>query len=192
MRINFLYIDRNILEKGLCIPGGYPWGAAYLHCSILGKYLRGIPATSLTKHKLALMAGTRTPIPPHWQFHPELGLLPEGFVDNNLFNRLFPTPKDYQTRLVKEYEAFVKLGRAINESVVLSEQEVKDIADRLAQTIFPGKRITSLSNDEKGKLCVRLETQFNLTYSQIADILSMPEYLVRQLLTSKDYGRKKW
>lgn len=192
MRVNFLYIDRNILEKGLCIPGGYPWSAAYLHGSILSKYLHGKPASSFTKHKLALMAGTRTPIPSHWQFHPELGLLPEGFVDNDLFNRLFPNPKDYQTRLVKEYEAFVKLGRAINESVVLSEQEMKDVADRLAQTLFPGKRITSLSNDERSKLCVKLEAQFNFTYSQIAGVLSMPEYLVRQLLTSKDYGRKKW
>lgn len=31
MRINFLYVDRNPMEKGISLPGGYPWGAAGLH-----------------------------------------------------------------------------------------------------------------------------------------------------------------
>ena len=103
MRVEYLYIDRNTLEKGISLPGGYPWGAAFLHFSKMGKYLHGVKAASLSKNRLEQICGTRMPIPPHWEFHQELGLLPSSFVDNNLFNRLFSHPKVYQTRLVKEY-----------------------------------------------------------------------------------------
>ena len=192
MRINYLYIDRNALDKGLCVPGGYPWGSAYLHCSQMSKFFQGVSASSLSNNKMEQMLGTRTPIPPHWQFHPKLGLLPEGFVNTTLFKRLFPSPKDYQTRLVKEYEAFAKMGQDLHESIMLTEQEIAEMADRIVRNTFPGKQIQSLSNDEKGKLCVTLVSQFSLTTSQVAGVLSMPEYLVKQFLSSKDYGKKKW
>lgn len=192
MRINYLYIDRNALERGLCVPGGYPWGAAYLHCSQMSKYMQGVSAASLSKNKLEQMTGTRTPIPPHWQFHPELGLLPESFVNTSLFKRLFPHPKDYQTRLVKEYEAFVKLGQSLQENVYFTEQEVHEMVGQVARTLFPGKQIQALSNDEKGKLCVTVVSRFSLTPAQIAGALSMPEYLVKQFLSSKDYGKRSF
>ena len=192
MRVNYLYIDRNPFEKGLCIPGGYPWGAAYLHCSQMGKYLHGTPAAKIKKHRLELMAGTRTAFPPEWEFHPELGLLPSSFVDNTLFNRLFPSPKDYQTRLVKDYEAFAKLGRCMDDPLTLSDSEVREIAGQMTVRLFPGKQLSSLPNIEKGRLCVQLEDKFKLTTAQIAKALSISEYLVKQFLHSKDFGRKKW
>ena len=119
MRINYLYIDRNILERGVCLPGGYPWGAAYLHHSFWNNYLSGDKAVSFFKYtELEKMTGSRISIPPEWRFHPELSLLPDSFIDRTLFNRLFPNPKTYLTRLVKDYEAFVRLGGTIEEDVV--------------------------------------------------------------------------
>lgn len=192
MRINFLYVGRNPLEKDIALPGGYPWGTAYLHYSQIGLYLHGVKASSLSKHKLELLAGTRTPIPPHWEFHPELGLLPSSFIDNSLFERLFAGPKDYQTRLVKEYEAFVRLGRDMEETVEFSFLEVQDVTEKLIRDAFPGKTVRSLTQDEKGRLCVLLADKFDLTSQQIATVLRMEEFLVKQILSSKDYGKKKW
>lgn len=191
MRVNYLYIDRNILEKGICLPGGYPWGAAYLHFSQMGKFLHGVRAGTLSKNRLEQMTGTRTLIPPHWEFHPELGLLPAGYVNTALFNRLFPGPKDYQTRLIKDYEAFIKMGRSMDERFVFSKQEIDEMAYLQARRLFPGRSSHSLSNDEKGKLCIILADKFGLSTEQIADALSLPEYLVKQFLSSKDYGKKK-
>ena len=192
MRIEFLYIDRNALEKDICLPGGYPWGAGYLHCSRMGEYLRGIKAGTLSKHKQELLTGCRTLIPPHWEIHPRLGLLPVSFVSNALFKRLFPHAKDYQTRLIKEYEAFVRVSRRVGEAIEFSQMEANDIADRMAGGMFSGKRIRDLSKEEKGLLCLPLESQYGLTALQIANALRMPEFLVRQFLTSKDYGKKHW
>ena len=93
---------------------------------------------------------------------------------------------------MKEYEAFAKMGQDLHESIMLTEQEIAEMADRIVRNTFLGKQIQSLSNDEKGKLCVTLVSQFSLTTSQVAGVLSMPEYLVKQFLSSKDYGKKKW
>ena len=191
MRINFLYLDRNPFERGLCVPVGYPWGSAYLHYSELGECLEGVPASSLSGRKMELLTGSRTPVPGHWKFNPQLGLLPESFVDNSLFERLFSGPKDYQTRLVKESEAFVKLGASIDDIPVFSQLEMNDIAEMLARELFPGKRLRTLSQEEKGRLCLPLEERYLFTPTQIAETLSLPEYLVKQLLSSKDYGKRR-
>ena len=192
MRVNFLYLDRNVLERGICLPGGYPWGAAYLHCSFLGEFLHGVPACEMSKNKLEKICGSRIPIPPHWEFHPQLGLLPKSFVDSSLFRRLFPSPKEYQTRLVKDYEAFVKLGRVMEDDLNFSKEELRDMANQLARDLFAGKRVQTLSHEEKAKLCVSLEGRYGLSPAQLATALSLSEYLVRQILSSKDYGRKHW
>lgn len=192
LRINFLYVDRNVLEKGISLPGGYTWGAAYLYYSFLGNYLKGESAASLPKYTgLEKLTGSRIQIPPSWQFHPELGLLPASFVDTHLFQRLFPSPKTYQTLLVKEYEAFVKLGKSIGEEVVFSKDEIAGIVQQQLQRQYPGRSVRDLSNDEKGRLAVSLEAKYSLTCQQIASALSLPEYLVQQLLHSKDFGSSR-
>ena len=191
MRVNYLYIDRNILERGVSLPGGYPWGAAYLHHSQWGKYLSGEPAGSFRRYsELERMMSSRTPIPPTWRFHRKLGLLPDSFINEALFHRLFPNPKTYQTRLVKEYEAFVKLGKSIEEGLVFSEDEIRDIVYQHVQTSFPGKSLRLLSNEEKGRLCVKLNDLFQFSSWQLANALNMSEHLVKQFLASKDFGKR--
>ena len=155
----------------------------------MGKYLHGERADQMSKRKKEALLGSRISIPPTWEFHPELGLLPGCFLDMSLFKRLFSSPKDYATHLIKDYEAFVKLGRSLEETVVFSREEVKDIISRLMQSTFPGRRAGSLSNDEKGRLCVILNKQFDMPSEQIADSLGLPVYLVNQFLYAKDYGK---
>ena len=192
MRVNYLYIDRNVLERGSCTPFGYPWGAAYLHHSFWSKYLTGEKAETLCKYtELEKITGSRISIPSEWRFHPELGLLPDCFIDKTLFARLFPDPKMYLTRLVKDYEAFVRLGRSLDETVCLSADEIRNLVRQITMEMFAGKAVQSLTNNEKGRLCVVLDNQFQLSSSQIAAALNMPEYLVKQFLSSKDYGKKK-
>lgn len=191
MRINILYLDRNAYEKNLSVPGGHPWGTSNLHFSPLSKYIGGTRAKDMKLRKLEELTGTRTPIPPDWIFHPDLGLLPSCFADQSLFNRLFPTPKLYLTRLIKDYESFAKLGRRLEEDVDLSSEEISDIANSLVLGMFPGKTLRELTPDDKGNLCVALHNTYNLTPLIISKALVMPEYLVKQFLYAKDYGKQK-
>lgn len=191
MRTNYLYLARNPYERNESVPGGHPWGAAYLHFAPLADHLHGFRADGMSKRKLEKLTGSRSPIPPAWEFHPQLGLLPACFIDSSMFKKLFLTPKDYQTHLVKDYESFVKLGRRLEEDMSFSSEEIFDIVHSVCRDLYPGKRPASLSNDEKGQLCVLLQKKYALSPLQMADTLHISEYLVRQLLAAKDYGRMR-
>ena len=191
MKTNILYLGRNPFEKQISVPGGYLWGTAYLHHSMIGKVLEGTCAQDLSMRELECLTGSRIPIPGHWQFHPRLGLLPSSFIKTELFSKLFPTPKDYETRLVKDYEAFVKLGETLDEELEFTKEELADILSQVLRDSFRGKLFGELSGDEKGHLCRILKDNFHLNNSQIADTLHLPEYLIAQLLRSKDYGSRR-
>ena len=191
MKTNILYLARNVFEKQISVPGGYLWGTACYRHSLLGKYMEGTYARDLSKRELERLTGSRIPIPGHWQFHSRLGLLPSSFVQEKLFDKLFPTPKEYETRLIKDYEAFVKLGESLEEELEFTQEELDDIVSQLLRDHFPGKKAGSLSGDEKGHLCRLLSQNYRLDNRQIAQSLRLPEYLVAQLLRSKDYGLRR-
>lgn len=187
----FIYIDRNAYEKQISIPGGYPWSAAMLHHSKWGAVIKGVCADTLKKRELIRLTGSRKPVPGNWEFHPVLGLLPKHFVQNRKFLELFPTPKVYESRLVKDYEAVVKVAETLEESVDFSPEEMDGIMNLLLVNRFNGKTLGTLSNEEKGRLAVMLGKDYHLSPAQIAIVLEMPEYLVKQSLNSKDFGRRK-
>ena len=191
MKTNIIYLARNPFEKQVSVPGGYLWGSACLHHSMVAEAFDGISAQDMSKRELIRLAGSRTSIPTHWKFHPRFGLLPSSFLNQKLFYKLFPTPKDYETRLVKDYEALVKLSEKLEEEMEFTKEELDDILSQVLQDHFQGKRTRELSGDEKGRLCRILEENYHLTHKQIADALHIPEYLVAQFLRSKDYGTRR-
>ena len=155
MRNNILYVDRNVLEKQICVPGGYPWSSCYLQFGQVEGLLGGVRAGSMSQRHLRELTGSHEEIPADWLFHPVVGLLPSSFVDNSMFHKLFRTPKEYMTES------------------------------------FSGRRLNSLTNDEKGRLAVLLSQHYQMSADQIAEVLKLPPYLVNQFLNAKDYGKKK-
>ena len=191
MRINFLYVDRNAYELLLCVPTGYLWSSSYLHYSQMGTIIQGRRADTFSKRELEELTGSRVAIPPHWEFNPILGLLPASFIDNKLFLKLFDNPKDYESRLVKDYEAFVKVGRTLDETPLFSEQEISGIVEHLILNIFPGRRLRQLSNDEKGRLAIILMKNYDMTADIVASALDVSVHIVNQWFRAKDYGKRR-
>ncbi len=190
MKKNFIYIDRNAYEQQICSPNAYPWSSSYLHFSLIGKMISGTKAESLSLRKLESLTACTLRIPPHWEFHPQYGLLPASFVDNSLFHKLFRHVKDYETHLVKDYESYVKLARSLDETTQFSLEECRDITDRLMQGLYAGRRLKDLQQEEKARLAVILMKEYDLPVSMIALSLKIPEHLVQQILRAKDFGRK--
>lgn len=188
MKTNFIYIDRNAYERQYCVPGGYPWSSCRLQFSRLDDFSEGVCAESISKRKLEELIGTRLPIPGQWRFHPVYGLLPSSFVDTSLFHRLFSGPKEYLTRLVKDYEAYVKIARELDETPVFSKEEADEMARTILRERFPGKAFAMLTHDEKGILAVSMAKQYSLPATLIAEALRLSERTVLQLLRAKDYG----
>ena len=151
----------------------------------------GTCAKDLSHRELIRLTRSRIPIPDDWQFHPKLGLLPSSFVNNRLFYKLFPTPKDYETRLIKDYEAVVKRAQSLGDEIDFSPEEIDDLVHQLIIDQFQGKFIKDLTGDEKGQLCGILDQEYHLSPEQIAGALRMPKYLAAQFLRSKDYGTRR-
>ena len=191
MKKVIIYVDRNAYENQISVPSGYPWSTGPLHFSLLGTMMKGQPANTFSKRKLNEMTGTDKPIPPHWEFHPQLGLLPSSFVDNRLFLKLFDGPKEYESRLVKDYEAFVQVARSLDEALDYSKEDYAIIVNQLLQERFSGRGLWQLSNDEKGKLAVDMMKRYDMSSTQISQALNLSEYLVRQFLRAKDYGNQR-
>lgn len=191
MRSLFLYVDRNPYEDGISVPGGYPWGSAYICYSFVTQMITAPAANTFSLRELERITGTRKAIPSHWQFHPDYGLLPISFVDTSLFEKLFNSPKDYLSRIVKDYESAAKVASSIGEAIAYSKEEMDDIVKRIVQLYFSGKRLSMLTNDEKGKIAVMLMKDYNMSDTQIASALIMSEHLVAQFLRAKDYGKRR-
>lgn len=191
MRNNIIYVDRNVLEKQICVPGGYPWSSCYLQFGQVDGLLGGERAGSMSKRHLRELTGSHEEIPADWLFHPQMGLLPSCFVDSSMFYKLFRTPKEYMTHLVKDYEAFVEVANLLNETPEYSKDEADDLVQKLLRESFSGRRLNSLTNDEKGRLAVLLSQHYQMSADQIAEVLKLPPYLINQFLNAKDYGKKK-
>ena len=189
MVTEILYLHRNHYEKQYAAIGGYPWGSAYLHYSLLAKLIDGKRVSEMTARELESLTGTRIPLPAHWQFHPKLGLLPKSFVDTRMVNKLFYGVKDYSTRLVKDYESFVTLSRELGEEVEFSDIEIKDILSKLLLRDYQGKSVYKLSAEEKGRLAVTLSRRFGISNADIAQAMHISLHIVSQFVNSKDYGR---
>ena len=191
MKSCIIYLDRNAYEQQTCVPCGYPWSSCYLQYSFLTKMITAPRAHNMSKRELERITGTRISIPGDWQFHPEYGLLPASFVDTSMFRKLFSGPKEYMSRLVKDYEAAAKIARSIGESIEYSKEEQEDIVKQMLQLYYSGKRLSQLNNDEKGKLAVMLMKQYDMSDRQIAGAIGMSEHLVSQFLCAKDYGKRR-
>ena len=186
MKGEILYLLRNPLEKGLGIVGGYLWGTEWVYDSGLSAALGGSPAGEMSVRNLTRLFSSEETIPSNWIIHPYLGLLPDSFVDTTLVHELFPTPKDLQTALVKDYEIHYQIANRLGELAEFSKSEIAGIVTQTLQKRFSGRELRSLSEQEKGKLAIILNREFGLNSYQISTSIFVKEKVIRQLLNSKE------
>lgn len=186
-RSHYLYLARNPYEKGYCIPGTYCWGSDSLLFNPLANRIRGTRAGELSQSALTRITGSTQRLPDEWEIHPEMGILPGSFVKTDKLLALFPGPKAYITRLVKNYETILHISRELEEEITLSDEEVDDIFFPQLRQLFPGKPARDLSVGEKYRLAAHLYNKFGLTAKQLARPLHLSEYTITQALNAKEF-----
>ena len=185
---HFIYVARNPYEKGWCVPGGYLWGSDYLLFSQWGDWIVGTPVGEMTYRERRQALKSEIEVPPHWEYHPQLGLLPKNYVSLEKVKALVPSPKSYLTRLVKDYERLVHISSQLEESIAFSPEELEDLLSELVRKYYPGRKLRDLSVEEKGRLAVALSDRYRLGAETIATQLNIPVQTVYQTLRSKDMG----
>ena len=97
LRAQILYCVRNPYEKDYCGPGGHKWGSGYLYFNELAAVIRGTPASTFSKAALRKIAGSDDLLPPEWEIHPVLGILPCNYIKARAVEELFGSAKEYHT-----------------------------------------------------------------------------------------------
>lgn len=190
LRSQILYTVRNPYEKDYCAPGGHRWGSGYLYFNELASIIKGVPASSFSKAALRAQLGSDELLPPDWEIHPVLGVLPSNYVKVSVVESLFGSAKEYHTRLVKEYETIVKIARMLGEEVEFSFNEVKDIVNTELRNSYPGRLFKTITQEEKCRVAVRLHESLGLSSHLLSRALYLSELTISQAIRSKDYGLK--
>ena len=186
LKREIVYVLRNPLEKGEGTVGGYLWGSGWLHFSSLAQAMGGTSAGEMSKRRKIKYFTSELAIPANWRVHPYVGLLPNSFVDTSMVEKLFPSPKDLQTALVKDYEVYFQIASRLGELCEFNKAEISGIVNQTLQKRFGGRNLGELTDQDKGKLAIILNREFGLTSYQISKSIYLKEPVVRQLLSSKE------
>lgn len=190
MRRHIIYLSRNPYEKGLCIPGGHLWGTCYLAFNQLPKIVSGTMVRDMAARKIWATLSSRTKLPPDWEIHPVLGVLPKSFVETRMVQEMFPSVKDYCTMMIKDYESFARISKSLGEESEWSVAEVRDMAGQIISKDYPGRSLYELSGEEKCLLAARINSDFGADPKTLSKALYVTEHIIIQALRSKDYGVK--
>ena len=186
MRNNGIYIARNASEVLNIRPGGYLFGSSMAFYSELPRLFEAVRAGDMSVRTLKKMFQTHVTIPPDRLIHPGLGMiLPQSFVDMGVLYKVFPTAKEYETRLVKDYEAFVEIADQVGEEIVFSVEEAKDIVKQ--ELMMEGRNLSDLSNDDRCALAVRMNKKYRLDATTLSQAVFIPARVISQALKSKKY-----
>lgn len=191
MRRQAIYMVRNPYEKGYCLPGGYLWGSDYLIFNLAGQAIRGQRVDSVSVRQMRVMLGSKEVLPPDWEVHPELGVLPRSYVRYQKIEKLFGSVKEFVTRVVKDYESFAFVAKSLGEELVLSEEEAREMVAAEAAAMYSGMTLRELTAEEKYRLAARIHQKYGMAPEPLAQALGLRERVVRQVLTSKDFGIRR-
>lgn len=186
LRSHFLYLARNPYEKGLCVPGGYCWGSDYMFFNPLGHKIHGTKVGELSQRAIGRITACKDHFPANWEIHPELGILPGSFVNTEKIKSLFPTPKAYLTRLVKDYERLLHISSKLAEEWTLSDEEAEEILYAQLRKMYPGKTVRLLEVKEKYQLVALLSNDYGFDTNQLSRFLHLSEYTILQALRAKE------
>ena len=190
LKNNILYVARNSYEKQYASPGGYPWGSSYLYHSVIACFWTGTRIGDMSRREVKRLTGSEVRVPEDWLYLPDLGILPVSFIVLEKFYKLFPTPKDYMTALVKDYESFSRIAAQLDERLSFGPKEAEDMTRRLLDEEFDGKRLRDMLPEEKYRLARRLREKYALSPEMIGHTVFLPDHIVRQILHSKEYAAR--
>ena len=188
MRRNIVYMARNAFEVQDVVPGGYLWGSSMLAYSQLPRLFETVRAGDLSKRRLWKILGTRISIPDDYLIHVPTGMVsPQSFVDLKVFYKVFPTARQYQTALVKDFEGYVMVADQLGEDVRFTQEETEWIIEQTLRNDYQGVSPGKLTTDERFRLAATLQKKYRLTVEQLAEGLCLPVRTLAQALRSKQY-----
>ena len=190
MRDNLVYIAMNAPKVMEIMPGGYLWGSALMFYSDLPRLFETVRAGDLSGRALERILGTHLDIPPDRLIQPALGMvLPQSFVDADVFYKVFPTAREYLIKLVKDYEAYTRIATQVGEEVEFSMEEALDIVRQ--ELNRANLSLDRMDSDSRCRFAVQMNRKYQLKAKHLSLALLVPERVLAQKLYAERTRAKR-
>ena len=174
------YTNMNSVAAGICLaPTGYPWGTG--DTFFWTKPAKGRRIGSFSdRARVALLHSTQ-PMPPHLLVGDDGYILPDSYVDVEMVQTLFRTPKRMNYFLVNSSKAKRRLASKDTAPNFRDQVVIPAIGD-LCQSLFQKSSLQALTLDEQVELLKQLRYRFSSNANQLARVTGIPYQKVVELL----------
>lgn len=178
------YVQMNSVAAGICLsPTGYPWGTGNAFFKVTSAKGRRIDTFSMRARK-SLLHSTQS-LPSHLLVGEDGFILPESFVNVDLVETVFRTPRRMNYFLQNSSKAKRKL--ASNDTVAPSfrDQIVQSAVPDLCRSLFQKMAVEDLETTEKTELLKQLRYRFSANVNQLMRVTGLAYETVTALLDSE-------
>lgn len=169
-----IYVLRNPMAAALPFsPTGYRWSSGSLQFtdnSLVKKYAVRLDSMSLFEQRSVL--NSHESLPQDWLVLPDGTIWPGCYTEYERVERLFRTAAAFTYELNKKVEPKVN-SEMMEDFVSLPDQEVKEKALAVAQSLFGKNRIADLTVSQRRTLAAVLKKETETSVKQIARIVRM-------------------
>ena len=121
---------------------------------------------------------------------PTLGMvLPQSFVDADVFYKVFPTAREYLIKLVKDYEAYTRIATQVGEEVEFSMEEALDIVRQ--ELNRANLSLDRMDSDSRCRFAVQMNRKYQLKAKHLSLALLVPERVLAQKLYAERTRAKR-
>ena len=174
------YTNMNSVAAGICLaPTGYPWGTGDTFFKTKPVKGRRI-GTFSERARIALLHSTQ-PMPPHLLVGDDGYILPDSYVNVEMVQTLYHTPKRMNYFLVNSSKAKRRLTSKDTVPNFRDQVVLPAIGD-LCQSLFMKSSLQALTQDELAELLKQLRYRFTSNANQLARVTGITYQKVVELL----------
>ena len=144
--------------------------------------MEGTPVNDLPERRRNRILKTKLPLPDYYIVNDKGMILPESFVDPKLTESIFRHPSRLMFALARKVEPDVELKFGIAEQVSYTDAEMKTLVNELISVEFGVYGMSSLTNQQKLRLCSMMRRNYNASVKQICRITRLDPEIVSKLL----------
>ena len=174
------YTNMNSVAAGICLAStGYPWGTG--DTFFKAKSAKGRWIGTLSDRARAALLHSTQPMPPHFLVGEDGYILPDSYVNVEMVQTLFRTPRRMNYFLQNSSKAKRRL--ASNDAAPsFRDQIVLSAIGDLCQSLFQKPSLAALTPEEQAELLKQLRYRFSSNANQLSRVTGLPYPKVVELL----------
>ena len=174
------YVQMNSVAANICLtPNAYPWGTGDSFFKV--KQAKGRRVGDLSRRSLRHILHSRQELPANLLLGDDGYILPESYVQVQLVQNVFHTPKRMNYFLQNSSKAKRRLTNE-KDLPAFRDQVVSAGVSDLCQSLFRKSGLESMSEAELSELFKQIRFRFSSNVNQIARVTGLPYATVASLL----------